>query len=41
MSFLPQALVPKSRKARRETGQSGPAVQQTAQKQANTRGGTR
>jgi large subunit ribosomal protein L22 len=35
-----EQLAAKSRKARRETGQSGPAVQQTKQ-QANTRGGTR
>jgi large subunit ribosomal protein L22 len=34
-------LAGKSRTARRRTGQSGPAAQQTGQQQSNTRGGTR
>ena len=34
-------LAGKSRTARRRTGQSGPAAQQTGQQQRNTRGGTR
>jgi large subunit ribosomal protein L22 len=35
-----EQLAAKSRKARRDTGQSGPATQQTGRK-SNTRGGTR
>src|ERR671921_705126 len=34
-------LAGKSRTARRRTGQSGPATQQTGQQKSNTRGGTR
>ena len=34
-------LAGKSRTARRRTGQSGPAAQQTGQQTSNTRGGTR
>jgi large subunit ribosomal protein L22 len=34
-------LAGKSRTARRRTGQSGPAAQQTGQQKSNTRGGTR